>query len=68
MAHTIENFLFETEVDAHNFAKKIIEIKDPIEDVYVRGPFLVDEKVVSKNIPCDVPKAKWWQVTVETFR
>jgi hypothetical protein len=51
--HTKNQYRFETEADAIKFADAEKVSYDPSCDVYVTGPFFIDEAVVLKDLPID---------------
>jgi hypothetical protein len=65
--HSLSDYHFETEVEAIAFATQQRANKCPSEDKYVTGPIYMDEEVILKDITWTTSKAKWWQVTVESF-
>jgi hypothetical protein len=68
MMHTKRDYEFVNEADAIEFAEQQKVPYDPSADVYVRGPFLVDEKETFKNMDWVTPREPYWKVTVEIYK
>jgi len=66
--HTKQDYEFATEADATKFADQRKAPFDPSADVYVRGPFLVDEKKIFKDMPITEFREPYWKVTVEIYK
>lgn len=60
-------FRFKTEADAIKFADAEKVSYDPSCDVYVTGPFFIDEAVVLKDLPIDKFDT-YWEVGVEVYK
>ena len=68
MAQYVKDYKFDTQLEAEAFARAEKENKCPSEDKYVMGPVYMDDEVIFKDISWNTSTAKWWQVTVQTFR
>jgi hypothetical protein len=66
--HTCNNYKFETESSAIEFAANQRANKCPSEDKYVSGPVFMDENQIFKSMPWANTGKTWWQVTVEIYR
>lgn len=66
--HTKQDYEFVTEADAIEFAEQRKVPYDPSADVYVRGPFLVDESKIYKDMEGIEPRSPYWKVTVEIYK
>jgi hypothetical protein len=65
--HTKNTYRFKTEAQAISFADAEKVSYDPSCDVYVTGPFFVDEAVVLKDLPIDKFDT-YWEVGVEVYK
>lgn len=66
--HARNEYKFEDEIAAVEFANKTRENKCPSEDLYVSGPHFMDEDVIFKNMMWASTGKKYWSVTVEVYR
>ena len=66
--HTKQNYEFVHEATAIEFAEQQRAPYDPSADVYVSGPFLVDEKETFKDMKWVTPREPYWSVTVEIYK
>ena len=66
--HTKHDYEFATKEEAQEFADRQKGGFDPSADVYVRGPFLVDEKEVFKSMDWVTPREPFWSVNVEIYK
>ena len=66
--HKKNDYKFETLCAATKFADAEKVSYDPSCDVYVTGPFLVDEARTFKGMDWVVPADPYWQVGVEIYR
>tara|TARA_B110000046_G_scaffold8595_1_gene8719 strand:- start:331 stop:528 length:198 start_codon:yes stop_codon:yes gene_type:complete len=64
--HTKRDYEFATKEEAQEFADQ--QGGNPSADVYVRGPFLVDEKEVFKSMDWVIPREPFWSVNVEIYK
>jgi len=62
--HDTKEYAFKTKEAAENFMAQTLKNKTPDMDLYVKGPFYMDPKALSKNATNVDP---WWQVSVEYF-
>lgn len=65
--HTKNTYRFKTEAQAISFADAEKVSYDPSCDVYVTGPFFIDEAVVLKDLPIDKFDT-YWEVGVEVYK
>ena len=66
--HTQQDYKFASEAEASAFAEQQRNHWDPSADVYVHGPFLVDEKKVFKDMSWVTPADPYWKVKVEIYK
>ena len=67
--HTKNTYRFKTEAQAISFADAEKVSYDPSCDVYVTGPFFVDEAVVLKELHLLIDKFDtYWEVGVEVYK
>lgn len=67
MAHYRNTYKFETKVEATAFADNTRANKCPSEDLYVSGPFFMDEDEIFKNMNRANTGKTWWQVDIEIY-
>lgn len=66
--HTKQDYEFANEADAIEFAEQQKQPYDPSADVYVRGPFLIDEAEIFKSMDWVQPREPYWKVSVEIYK
>lgn len=67
MAHTKNNYQFDSKEDAQKFADAEKVSYDPSCDVYVTGPMFMDEAEIFKNIAPEKTDT-YWLVGVEVYK
>jgi len=64
--HTKNEYKFTTQQEAQVFADR--QGGDPSADVYVTGPFLVNEADTFKDMEWVIPADPYWFVSVEVYK
>ena len=67
MAHYKKTHKFASEEEAQKFAAMVRANRSPNEDLYVSGPFFMDEATIFKNMEWANTGQTWWQVDVESY-
>ena len=66
--HTENNYEFATKEDAQEFVSNHKAGNNPSADVYVSGPFLIDESKIFENMSWVIPRKPFWMVTIEIYK
>jgi|TARA_B110000259_G_C13788517_1_gene311608 hypothetical protein len=66
--HSKKEYKFNSEADAQKFADAENQSYDPSCDVYITGPFFVDESNTFKDMPWVTDTKTYWHVGVEVYR
>ena len=65
--HTKNEFKFDNQEQAQQFADAQLANKSPIEDKYISGPFFHDDDEIFKNMMWASKGQKYWAVIVEVY-
>jgi hypothetical protein len=66
--HSKKEYEFNSEADAQKFVDAEKQSYDPSCDVYITGPFFVNEADIFKSMPWVTDTKTYWHVGVEVYR